>query len=282
MGAMRELGIGVLLGIVLFVGAVLVSAIGDIKALEGENLLILVVDETQRDRVLLGYAVEAGEEGFPVSPLERIGGLPLRSIFLDSREEGARAAVGGSITRFFDPKVENGGKELRIDRLLVIETSVLGEVVDALGGLEIKEEVAPFTFAYTSLSGADFVRILRGKGFSDAGMWSITITDPNTGSTSSIFLEGVGLDREIKRYDPSYQWQTVKAVILSTALEKIRDRFQKSQRLRESITGTLVKSYQGGAIDIYPNNNVTELVKWLPPSIVEERAMGILASLWST
>lgn len=279
MGTMRELGIGVLFATILFIGAVLVSAMGDTRALGRENLLILVVDETQRDQVLMGYAMEAGEEGFPVRPSERIGGLPLRSIFFDSREEGARAAVGGNITRFFDTKVENRGKELRIDRLVVIETSVLDDVVNAIGGLEISKEVAPSTVASTSLSGADFIKILRGKGFSDAGKWTITITDPSTGSTSSIFLEGEGLDREIKRHDPSYQWQIMKAMILATALEMIKDRFQKSQRLKESIAGILAKSYQSGEIGMYPGNTVTELAKWVPPSLLEGRALEILAGL---
>ncbi|MBI4344963.1 MAG: hypothetical protein HY555_05220 [Euryarchaeota archaeon] len=279
MGTMRELGIGVLFAIVLFIGAVLVSAVGDTRALGRENLLILVVDETQRDQVLLGYAMEAGEEGFPVRSSERIGGLPLRSIFFDSREEGAKTAVGRNITRFFDPKVENRGKELRIDRLVVIETSVLDDVIDALGGLEISKEVAPSTVAYTSLSGADLIKILRGKGFSDAGKWTVTITDPSTGSTSSIFLEGEGLEREIKRHDPSYQWYTVKAMILATALETIKDRFQKSQRLKESIARILAKSYQSREISIYAGNTVTELAKWVPPSILEGRALEVLAGL---
>src|SRR3990172_6167677 len=114
MGTMREVGIGILLAAILFIGAVLVSAVGDTRAFGRENLLVLMVDETQRDQVLLGYAIEAGEEGFPVRSSEMIGGLPLRSIFFDSREEGARVAVGGNVTRFFDPKVENRGKELRI------------------------------------------------------------------------------------------------------------------------------------------------------------------------
>lgn len=282
MGTMRELGIGVLFATILFIGAVIVSAGGDTRALGRENLLILVVDETQRDQVLLGYAMEAGEEGFPVRRSETIGGLPLRSIFIDSREEGTRAAVGGNVTRFFDPKVENRGKELRIDRLVVIETSVLDDVVDALGGLEIQMEVAPSTFASTSLSGADFIKILRGKGFSDAGKWTITITDPSTGSISSIFLEGEGLEREIKRHDPSYQWYTVKAMVLATALETIKDRFQKSQRLRESIARTLAKSYQSGEISVYPANTFTELAKRAPPSFLEERASEVVAILWST
>lgn len=279
MGTMRELGIGVLFATILFIGAVLVSAVGDTRVLGRENLLILVVDETQRDQVLLGYAMEAGEEGFPVSPSERIGRLPLRSIFFDSREEGARAAVGGNVTRFFDYKLENRGKELRIDRLVVIETSVLDDVVDTLGGLEISKEVAPTTVAYTSLSGADLIKILRGKGFSDAGKWTVTITDPSTGSTSSIFLEGEGLELEIKRHDPSYQWQTVKAMILATAFERVKDRFQKSQRMRESIAGILAKSYQDGEISIYPSNTFTELAKWTPPSLLEARASEVIAIL---
>ncbi|MEK6977689.1 MAG: hypothetical protein AABX40_04720 [Candidatus Hydrothermarchaeota archaeon] len=279
MGTMRELGIGVLFATILFIGAVLVSAVGDTRAFGRENLLILVVDETQSDQVLLGYAMEAGEEGFPVRRSEMIGGLPLRSIFFDSREEGARAAVGGNVTRFLDPKVENRGKELRIDRLVVIETSVLDDVVDAIGGLEIQMEVAPSTVASTSLSGADFIKILRGTGFSDAGKWTVTITDPLTGSTSSIFLEGEGLEREIKRHDPSYQWYTVKAMVLATVLETIKDRFQKSQRLKESIAGILAKSYQSREISIYPDNTVTELAKWVPPSLLEGRALEVLAGL---
>ncbi|MFQ5815500.1 MAG: hypothetical protein ACE5G7_03280, partial [Candidatus Hydrothermarchaeaceae archaeon] len=111
-------------------GAVVISAAKNLQAMDGENILVLIVDETNRNEVELGLGMLAGRNGetpFLVDTRTEVQGRIILDMFSSgSFESSCESLLGQEISGGYYEE-EGAGVE-RFQRVITIPTSLFGEL----------------------------------------------------------------------------------------------------------------------------------------------------------
>lgn len=253
------------------------SAKGDFDKMQKENILVLIIDEKNKNEVELGFGVLLGNgEMFFVDPNGKVGDAPIKTLFADSIKSGAGMIAGREVSGTFDTE-KNTTKNVKIDRVAVIPTSVLRDLVSSIGGIDYKSESKGITMS-KYFSGEEFASFLRADSFSDTSGWEVTFTNPLTGKVETQQKSGSELEKfllEYKLIDPKlHSFTVIKGVAFVQAANGIDT---KNKIIVGKIIEIVLNSYKNEAIQVHPGNTLTKLIRYVPVDAVKNKAVSLIA-----
>lgn len=253
------------------------SAKGDFDKMPKENILVLIIDEKNKNEVelALGFFLGSGEMFF-VEPGMKIGGAVLKTAFANSISSGASLIAGREVSGTFDTE-KNTTKNVKIDRIVVIPTSVFRDLVSGIGGIDYKTESKGITMS-KYFSGEEFASFLRADSFSDTSGWEVTFTNPLTGKVETQQKSGSELEKlllEYKLIDPKlHSFTVIKGVVFVQAADSIDT---KNKIIVGKIIEIVLNSYKSEAIQVHPGNTLTRLIRYVPVDAVKNKAVSLIA-----
>ncbi len=253
------------------------SAKGDFDKMQKENVLVLITDEKNKNEVELGFGFLLGTgEMFFVDPSTKIGDAALKTVFANSISSGAGLIVGKEVSGTFDIE-KNTTKNVKIDRIAVIPTSVFRDLVSNIGGIDYRTESRGISVS-KYFSGEEFAGLLRADSFSDTSGWEVTFTNPLTGKVETQQKSGSELEKlllEYKLIDPKlHSFTAAKGAILIQAANGIDT---KNKIIVGKIIEVVLNSYKNGVLQVHPGNTLTKLIKYVPVDAVKNKAASLIA-----
>jgi|GEM_PF-2758720 len=253
------------------------SAKGDFEKMQSENVLILITDETNKNEVELGFGFLLGSraEMFFIDPNGKAGDAPIKTLFANSIKSGAELIVDKEVSGIFDID-KNTTKNVKINRIVVIQASVFKDLVNGIGGIDYKTESKGITMS-KYFSGEEFAHLLRADSLSDTSGWEVTFTNL-TGKVETQQKSGGELEKfllESKAIDPKlHSLEVMKGMILMQAASSIDT---KNKIIVGKIVEIVLNSYKSEAIQIHPGNTLTKLIKYVPVDAVKNKAVSLIA-----
>jgi hypothetical protein len=260
----------VILLILLPLSSAYLSFQRDLEAMGEGNLLLLIVDDTPRDRLLLAIAVSGSEEGervFLLDPRERVGDRTLRS-YLFYSTEGLRDFPGRAISRYYDPDPEKREEGWEIGRVVLIHATFLADLLDDLGGVSVRHSIGTLTL-FRTLKGRDLLQILRGEDYTQIGIWQVEIRNPETNATETVRLAGPSLDERIRAAAPHREWRDERPLLLTTLTESLVEETLKEEDSRKKTLRQGLEGYKKGEIEIHPRTPLTRLLDLAPVGLAQ-------------
>ncbi|MFH1773821.1 MAG: hypothetical protein ABH874_02540 [Methanobacteriota archaeon] len=261
-----------------YAASTVISAKGDFEKMRSENVLILITDETNKNEVELGFGflLGSGAETFFIDPNEKTGGAPIKTLFANSIKSGAELIAGKEVSGIFDID-KNTTKNVKINRIVVIPTSVFGDAASSIGGVDYRSPEYRGIFISTYFSGEEFADLLRADSFSDTSGWEVTFTNL-TGKVETQQKSGGELEKfllESKAIDPRlHSLEVMKGMILVQAADSIDT---KDKIIVGKIIEIVLNSYKNEVIQVHPGNTLTRLIKYAPVDAVKNKAVSIIA-----
>ncbi|NOZ82289.1 MAG: hypothetical protein GXN98_00485 [Euryarchaeota archaeon] len=262
---MKMLRVAAVLSIIIvvlgIVGINLVLSVKeDASAMREENLGVFLVSPGSSQVELAVVLIQSTGETVLLKNSQQVGGTSLREVFRDSEKEGAYSLVGTELEGYVFSDGSVSTRMVRVDRVAVVEDTVLEQVLRPAGEQRIVQEFGSLS-ASTTLDAGELVEMLRGN--MDAVTWKVRIDTPllsveRSVKTSELLrmaeTAGVEVDEEL-----------IKAYVLAEFGS------QASPVLRENQKQTIVtvlSAYRQGKLRIYPENTLTRALRYLPESLL--------------
>lgn len=253
-----------------------ISVKGDFERMQKENILVLITDEKNKNEVELGFGflLGSGAEMFFVEPGTKIGDAALKTVFANSISSGAGLIAGKEVSGIFSINVT---RNVKIDRIVVIPTSVFRDVANSIGGVDFSASLGAVSIS-RHFSGEEFASLLRADSVSDTSGWEVTFTNPLTRKLETQVKDGKELEKILlgsKAVDPRLaNWWMVKGTILVQAAEGID---LKNKAIVGKIVEIVLSSYKSEAIQVHPRNTMTRLIKYVPVDAAKNKAVSLVA-----
>ncbi len=221
--------IAILIALTLMIAAIgagiLLAVKNNYEKMKYENVALFILDE--KKNVVMAFGVTSDKRTFLIDPNYNINSAKIFEIFKDSHY---RNLIGREIEGIFGSYTE----KVRIDRIVSIDISVLEDIVEKKGYIELN-------FNYNGIkmnkkiNKEEFIKIMKDE--------YMPVNMPSG-------------NEEIKLY--------IKALLLKSLVESID----------ESDVETLFYAYKEGRINIYPENMLTKIIKILPYSLIKKYIRG--------
>lgn len=256
------------------------SAKSDFDSMQRENILVLITDEKNKNEVELGFGFLLGEGAvnFFIDPDGKIGSVPLKTVFESSIKSGAEQIAGKEVSGMFDMDKASPTKNVKINRIVVIQTSVFEDLVNSVGGIDYRSPEYSGISVSRHFSGEEFADLLRADSFSDTSGWEVTFTNPLTKKLETQVKDGRELEKilvALGAVDPkSVSWWMAKGTILAQAADSID---VKNRIIVGRIVEIALKSYKNEVIQVHPGNTLTRLVKYVPVDAAKNKAASLVA-----
>lgn len=267
------------LAVIGYAASTAISVKGDFEKMQRENILVLIIDEKNKNEVEsgFGFVLGSGAANFFIDPNGAVGGAPLKTLFANSIKSGAEQIAGKEISGIFD--INNTvTKNVKVDRIIFIQTSVFKELVNSVGGIDYKSPESKGISISKHFSGEEFANLLRADSFSDTSGWEVTFTNPLTKKLETQVKDGKELEKfllEFKAIDPKlHSWSVIKGMILAQAADSIDT---KNKIIVGKIVEIVLNSYKSEAIQVHPGNTLTRLIKYVPVDAVKNKAVSLVA-----
>ncbi len=256
-----------------------ISAKSDFDSMQRENILVLITDEKNKNEVELGFGfmLGSGAETFFVDPGTKIGDAALKTIFANSISSGAGSIAGKEVAGIFDieKQVTRG---VKIDRSMVIQTSVFKDLVNSVGGIDYRSPELKGISISRHFSGEEFADLLRADSYSETSGWEVTFTNPLTKKLETQVKDGKELEKilvALGAVDPkSVSWWMAKGTILAQAADSID---VKNKIIVGRIVEIALNSYKNEVIQVHPGNTLTKLIKYVPVDAAKNKAASLVA-----
>jgi hypothetical protein len=263
---MGKIVIGILILFLLIgasTGAIVYSLKNDLETMQNQNILFLIVDETSNNEIEVGLGsavTERGRENFLVNA-EKINSEPMH-------------VVGSEINGIFGTgENELYTKSVVIHRVVVIQAVVLEKIVDTIGGIDVKLEVSKEVSVSKHLTGEEVANLLRGENLAGTGTWEVTFLNPLTHALETRRLEGEEVyNFIIEKIPPDKPW-LIKIGMLKWTVDSIMEKTEGNKELTAKILESAFNSYKTGAIQTYPSNTLTKIIKIIPVGLIKDRIL---------
>jgi hypothetical protein len=267
----------IVLFIVVAVGAIFtfVSLTEDMESLGNQNMLILIVDETNKNEVEMGFGMmtEGGEMGPKMVDVgTEVQGGTLREVFTSgSFKSNCNSLLDQSISivGVSDEGVKTSSVK-RFQRVIVIPTSYFGKIADLTDGVDIgfgDEDEMQIT---KHLTGNEALKILRSDDLSGTGEWTLKTLNPITGEeiTTEVdekeFLNTLLSLPFIKNEE---QGMTMVKMMVSMGVMGSAGKIDDPS-IKTEMGMSLIEDYKKGDVRVCPSTAVTKLVKAVPSSVI--------------
>ncbi len=155
-------------------------------------------------------------------------------------------------------------------RVVTVDSSVIGDIVKDTGGVELRFEGGGFKLS-KDMTGEEVMTVLTGTGLSGSGTWTITIVNPFTGKEETREMDGDELETLAKTFNIGLDTWAIKIAVLGGVGDRIGKMDAASQK---DAIKTLINAYKDGRIKTYPSNTVTRLAKFAPTDTVVDRLIA--------
>ncbi len=155
-------------------------------------------------------------------------------------------------------------------RVVTVDASVIGDIVEGVGGVELRFEGGDFKLS-KDMTKKEVMTVLTGDGLSGSGTWTITIVNPFTGKDETREMDGDELETLAKTFNIGLDTWAIKIAVLGGVGDRVGKMDDASQK--EAIK-TLINAYKDGRIKTYPSNSVTRLAKFAPTDTVVDKLIG--------
>jgi hypothetical protein len=271
----------VVLGIIILafiigggLGGLLLSVAQNMQAINNENILILVLDETNGNEVELGFGIltkVVEKEPFLIDPRTGVDGNVLRDSFTSGTyETNCKFLLGRELSgRYIARGVDESQRGFEgFQRVITVPISSLGKLIGPLEGIDFKFGEAGEMLITRRLTAGEVVMVLRTDDLSRTGTWRISSMDPRTGVPITREIDGVELLNFLLFVpfieDEEHALLITKLMVLKGAMESLAERSNKDPVFFEKSLGSLIGDYKEGHIRTCPSNTVTQLIKYVP------------------
>jgi len=250
-------------------GWLALSVKGDLEEIKNQNILVLLLDETSND-VEVAIGIRVGEEPFLVNPEEKVDEVQIKSVFTESVRKGAWQLLGAEVKGFQTLKGVPLEKRAPVNRIVTVETSVIKEVVDSIGGIDFGAGDPEGIYVFKHMSGEETARMLREGRF--VGNWTVTIKLPFGGKTTKE-VSGKELESLLETFGEKIDPLFVKVAVLAEVAKEVQETLKENKKLMGKVAEIGLASYKEGRIQTYPTNTLTKVIKYIPFGLIRERIL---------
>ena len=180
---------------------------------------------------------------------EELGGFPLSGDLMDGE------------------RIFRETKPVSFQRIVTVEASVIGDIVERAGGIRLQFEGAGVKLS-KDMTDEDVMGIITGDDLSGSGRWTIMFKNPLSGREEMREIDGSDIESLAETFNIDLETWVIKIAVLGGVGEQIgkMDRDSRKEGIK-----TLIDAYKDGRIKTYPQNAVTRIAKFAPAGLIADK-----------
>lgn len=286
----------IIIGIIIFlvvlgvgVGSLVISAGKDAEAIQNDNILFLIVDETNENEVEFGFGFSAGrmDDGPRMIDIKtEVQGQALENMFQSgSLETNCNSLLNQEISMLdiSESGARTDTKE-KFQRVSLIPTSFFGKLFAMVseGGMDVQLGDEGDDMQITRhLTSEEALDMLRREELPGTGKWNLAGVTPATGEEMT---REIG-DEELMTYvqqnpvinSEEYAMAMIKMMIFGSVMDssdKKSGTGPSSEDKAPAHVLLFIEEFKNGNIKVCPDSGLTRIAKIVPMSLINTMGEG--------